>query len=71
MTKIINDNLNQLTLYQRPLHCTDKKRNDVYTRRRRMEQRKGKAKKKIFEGFRVVAKRNPRTNGMEEYKSGI
>jgi len=30
MTKILMDNLNQLTLYQRPIHCTDTKRETLY-----------------------------------------
>lgn len=30
ITKILMDNLNQLTLYQRPIHCTDTKRETLY-----------------------------------------
>jgi len=30
ITKILMDNLNQLTLYQRPIHCTDIKRETMY-----------------------------------------
>lgn len=30
ITKIVMDNLNQLTLYQRPIHCTDTKRETLY-----------------------------------------
>tara|TARA_B100001175_G_C19495376_1_gene634958 strand:- start:63 stop:1037 length:975 start_codon:yes stop_codon:yes gene_type:complete len=30
MTKILMDNLRQLTLYQRPIHCTDVKRETMY-----------------------------------------
>ena len=30
ITKIIMDNLNQLTLYERPIHCTDVKRETMY-----------------------------------------
>tara|TARA_B100000925_G_C21994480_1_gene468287 strand:+ start:176 stop:1060 length:885 start_codon:yes stop_codon:yes gene_type:complete len=30
ITKIIMDNLNQLTLYERPIHCTDIKRETLY-----------------------------------------
>ena len=30
ITKILMDNLNQLTLYERPIHCTDEKRETLY-----------------------------------------
>tara|TARA_A100001015_G_scaffold314417_1_gene423812 strand:- start:688 stop:1605 length:918 start_codon:yes stop_codon:yes gene_type:complete len=30
ITKILIDNLNQLTLYERPIHCTDQKRDTLY-----------------------------------------
>ena len=30
MTKILMDNLSQLTLYERPIHCTDVKRETLY-----------------------------------------
>ena len=53
MTKIITDNLNQLTLYQRPIHCTDVKRDKMYIRdENKWEREQEKVKEKIFEGFR-------------------
>jgi len=58
MTKIINDNLNQLTLYQRPLHCTDKKRETMYIRDEdAWNKEKEKAKKKIFEGIQDLSRK--------------
>ena len=58
MTKIINDNLNQLTLYQRPLHCTDKKRETMYIRDEdAWNKEKEKAKKKIFEGIQELSRK--------------
>ena len=77
MTKIINDNLNQLTLYQRPLHCTDKKRETMYIRDEdAWNKEKEKAKKKIFEGIQELSRKgiqelmewkniNPEYNNMD------
>ena len=30
LIKLINDNLNKLSIYERPIHCTDKKRETIY-----------------------------------------
>jgi hypothetical protein len=30
LIKLINDNMNKLTIYERPIHCTDKKRETIY-----------------------------------------
>jgi len=30
LIKLINDNMNKLTIYERPIHCTDKKREIIY-----------------------------------------
>ena len=58
MTKIITDHLNQLTLYERPLHCTDKKRETLYIRDEdAWNKEKEKAKQKIFEGIQEVSRK--------------
>jgi hypothetical protein len=62
ISKIISDNLNQLTLYERPLHCTDKKRETLYIRDEdAWNKEKEKVKKKIFEGIQEVSRK-----GMQE-----
>ena len=58
MTKIITDHLNQLTLYERPLHCADKKRETLYIRDEdAWNKEKEKAKQKIFEGIQEVSRK--------------
>ena len=55
MTKIITDNLNQLTLYQRPIHCTDVKRDKMYIRdENKWEREQEKVKEKIYSGIREI-----------------
>jgi len=62
ISKIISDNLNQLTLYERPLHCTDKKRETLYIRDEdAWNKEKENVKKKIFEGIQEVSRK-----GMQE-----
>ena len=62
ISKIISDNLNQLTLYERPLHCTDKKRETLYIRDEdAWNKEKEEVKKKIFEGIQEVSRK-----GMQE-----
>ena len=57
-TKIITDHLNQLTSYERPLHCTDKKRETLYIRDEdAWNKEKEKAKQKIFEGIQEVSRK--------------
>ena len=54
--------MNQLTLYERPLHCTDKKRETLYIRDEdAWNKEKEKVKKKIFEGIQEVSRK-----GMQE-----
>ena len=55
MTKIITDNLNQLTLYQRPIHCTDIKRDKMYIRdENKWEREQEKVKEKLYTGIREL-----------------
>ena len=55
MTKIITDNLNQLTLYQRPIHCTDVKRDKMYIRdENKWEREQEKVKEKIYSGIQEL-----------------
>ena len=55
MTKIIADNLNQLTLYQRPIHCTDIKRDKMYIRdENKWEREQEKVKEKLYTGIREL-----------------
>jgi len=55
MTKIITDNLNQLTLYQRPIHCTDVKRDKMYIRdENKWEREQEKVKEKLYTGIREL-----------------
>ena len=58
ITNIITVYLNQLTLYERPLHCTDKKRETLYIRDEdAWNKEKEKAKQKIFEGIQEVSRK--------------
>ena len=59
ISKIISDNLNQLTLYERPLHCTDKKRETLYIRDEdAWNKEKEEVKMKIFQWLYVQIKQN-------------
>ena len=56
MTKIITDNLNQLTLYQRPIHCTDVKRDKMYIRdENKWEREQEKVKEKYTAEYEKFA----------------
>ena len=59
ITKIISDNLNQLTLYERPLHCTDVKRETLYIKDEdAWNKEKEKAKDKIFKGIQELSRKS-------------
>ena len=38
LTNIIIDNMNKLSLYERPMHCTDKKRETLYVKNHEWEK---------------------------------
>lgn len=42
LSNIIIDNINKLSLYERPIHCTDKKRETIYIKNEEWEKDEGK-----------------------------
>ncbi len=59
VSKILSDNLNQLTLYERPLHCTDIKRDTLYIKDEHMwNKEKDQVKKKMFNGIQKISRKS-------------
>ncbi len=46
LSEIINENINKLSIYERPIHCTDKKRETLYIKNDTWEKDKDKEKTK-------------------------
>ena len=46
LNEIINENMNKLSVYERPIHCTDKKRETLYIKNESWERDKDKEKTK-------------------------
>jgi hypothetical protein len=46
LSEIINENINKLSIYERPIHCTDKKRETLYIKNDTWEKDKNKEKTK-------------------------
>ena len=44
LSNIVIDNMNKLSLYERPIHCTDKKRETIYIKNEEWEKDEGKDK---------------------------
>ena len=57
ITKILMDNLNQLTLYQRPIHCTDTKRETLYIKDNNKWE-KEQSDKKLEVGIQEVSRKS-------------
>jgi len=57
ISKIIMDNLKQLTLHERPIHCTDLKRETMYIKDDNMWQ-KDEEKGKINQGIQEVSRKS-------------
>ena len=57
MTKIITDHLNQLTLYERPIHCTDVKRETLYIKESD-EWGKDKSSEKLSNAIQEVSRKS-------------
>lgn len=48
LSNIIIENMNKLSLYERPIHCTDKKRETIYIKNDEWEKDEGKEKVNNF-----------------------
>ena len=48
LSNIIIDNMNKLSLYERPIHCTDKKRETIYIKNEEWEKDEGNEKTNDF-----------------------
>ena len=48
LSEIINENINKLSIYERPIHCTDKKRETLYIKNDTWEKDKDKEKTKTM-----------------------
>jgi len=48
LSNIIIDNMNKLSLYERPIHCTDKKRETIYIKKEEWEKDDGKEQMNEF-----------------------
>ena len=48
LSNIIIDNMNKLSLYERPIHCTDKKRETIYIKNEEWEKDEGNEKTNEF-----------------------
>jgi hypothetical protein len=48
LSNIIEENINKLSIYERPIHCTDKKRETLYIKNNIWEKDKDKEKTKIL-----------------------
>jgi hypothetical protein len=46
LSEIINENMNKLSIYERPIHCTDKKRETLYIKNESWEKDKDREKTK-------------------------
>jgi len=46
LSEIINENMNKLSVYERPIHCTDKKRETLYIKNESWERDKDREKTK-------------------------
>ena len=57
VTKIIMDNLKQLELYDRPIHCTDVKRETIYVKEEDQWE-KEKSKETIQKGIQEITRKN-------------
>ena len=52
LSNIIQENINKLSIYERPIHCTDKKRETLYIKNKTWEKDKDKEKtKSMFKGL--------------------
>ena len=60
LSNIIIDNMNKLSLYERPLHCTDKKRETLYIKDNDVWG-KDKDKAKIKEAIKEVSHKQFKT----------
>ena len=58
ITNIITTNLNALDITQRPIHCTDKKRETLYIKDDNKWEKEDESKKKIRKAIKVVAHKN-------------
>ena len=58
ITKIIMDGLDKLDVYQRPIHCTDKKRETLYIKDNDVWEKDTENKEKIRRFVGKVAKKN-------------
>jgi len=65
ITKIIMDNLNQLTLYERPIHCTDVKRETMYIKDKDVWEKKD-ADKKLENAIQEVSRKS--VGSLQEWK---
>ena len=61
ITNIITTNLNALDITQRPIHCTDKKRETLYIKDDDKWEKEDDSKKKIRKAIKAVAHKNIKT----------
>ena len=60
LSRTIMENINKLSLYERPLHCTDTKRETLYIKdNNNWERDKSKIKIKIKEVIKSTSNKNP------------
>ena len=59
VTNIIIDNMNKLSLYERPMHCTDKKRETLYVKNQEWEKDANKEHiNKLLKGVELKQMKN-------------
>jgi hypothetical protein len=66
ISNIIVQNLKALDVSQRPVHCTDKKRETMYVKDENNWEKEGEEKKKIRKAIKRVATKNQRL--LEKYR---
>ena len=67
LSKTIIDNMNKLSLYERPLHCTDKKRETLYIKEQDTWSKDGSKVIKIKNVIKNVSHKN--YNALKNWKS--